>query len=202
MPRSAGSLVPSKPAKREKVPIQGLRGAAPNELSIAGGRGSVVYSVISWVTTGQLGGALAADGDFALGAGGGGGSEVATGGGGATVRKRPRNGRNLGLASDRIRQSGQRSFRYNALIMNRRNGSAVLERLLEPVSRSLNVEAARKLIRIKADAKTQARVDELANKCNEGELTPAERAEYERYVTAGTMIAILQAKARLLLKKS
>jgi len=83
--------------------------------------------------------------------------------------------------------------------MTSRNGSAVLERLLEPVSQSLNVEAARKLIRLKADARAQARVDELARKCNEGQLTPAERAEYERVVTAGTLIAILQAKARLLL---
>ena len=58
----------------------------------------------------------------------------------------------------------------------RRNGStALLERLLEPVK--------------------------LACKCNEGELTPAERYEYERYVTAGNLIAILQAKARLLLTK-
>ncbi len=85
--------------------------------------------------------------------------------------------------------------------MSHRNGSAVLERLLEPVSRSLNVEAARKLIRLKADAKTQARVDELARKCNEGELSADERSEYERYVTASTLIAILQAKARLLLAK-
>ena len=86
--------------------------------------------------------------------------------------------------------------------MNRRNGStAVLERLLDPVSRSLNIEAARKLVQLKADAKTQARVDELARKCNEGALTAAERSEYERYVTAGNLIAILQAKARLLLTK-
>ncbi len=85
--------------------------------------------------------------------------------------------------------------------MNRRNGSAVLERLLKPVSQSINVEAARKLVRIKADAKTQARVDELARKCNEGELTPKERSEYERYLTAGNLIAILQAHARLLLAK-
>ena len=83
--------------------------------------------------------------------------------------------------------------------MTSRNGSAVLERLLEPVSQCLNVEAARKLIRLKADAPAQARVDELARKCNEDQLTPAERSEYERYVTAGTLIAILQAKARLLL---
>jgi hypothetical protein len=86
--------------------------------------------------------------------------------------------------------------------MSRRNGIAVLERLLEPVSRSLNIEAVRKLIRIKADAETQARVDELARKCTEGELTPKERAEYERYVTVGNLSAILQAKARLLLSKN
>jgi hypothetical protein len=85
--------------------------------------------------------------------------------------------------------------------MNRRNGSAILERLLEPVSKSLNVEAARKLTRSKADAETQARIDELARKCNEGELSPAERAEYERYVAVGNIVAILQAWARLLLSK-
>jgi hypothetical protein len=82
-----------------------------------------------------------------------------------------------------------------------KNGSAVLERLLEPVTQSLNIEAARKLIRIKADAVTQAHVDALARKCNEGDMTAEEHAEYERYVSAGTLIAILQAKARLLLAK-
>jgi len=87
-------------------------------------------------------------------------------------------------------------------VMSRRNGSAALDRLLDPVSRSLNVEAARKLVRLKADAKTQARVDALARKSNEGELTPAERSEYEQYVRAGHLIAILQAKARLLLAKN
>jgi hypothetical protein len=83
--------------------------------------------------------------------------------------------------------------------MSRHTGSPVLKRLLAPVSRSLNVEAARKLVRLKADAKTQARVDDLARKCSEGELTPRERAEYERYVTAGNLIAILQAQVRLIL---
>jgi hypothetical protein len=83
-----------------------------------------------------------------------------------------------------------------------RNGSAVLERMLKPVSQSLNVEAAQKLVRLKADAKTQTLVDKLVRKCNEGELTPAERLEYERLVTAGTMIAILQAQARLILAKT
>jgi len=76
----------------------------------------------------------------------------------------------------------------------------LLDRLLEPVSSSLNEEAARKLIGIKADRKTQANVAKLAEKCNEGKLTVEERAEYETCVMAGEFIAILQAKARLLLK--
>jgi hypothetical protein len=85
--------------------------------------------------------------------------------------------------------------------MTARNGAALIERLLAPVSESLNAEAARKLIRLKADRATQARVDVLAQKANEGDLTAAERSEYERLVTAGTLIAILQAQARLILAK-
>lgn len=86
--------------------------------------------------------------------------------------------------------------------MKRRDAStALLERLLEPVSRSLNSEASKELMKLKADAKTQARVDELARKCNEGELTPSEKSEYERYVTVGNLVAILQAKARLILSR-
>ncbi len=78
----------------------------------------------------------------------------------------------------------------------------MIERLLAPVSESLNAEAARKLVRLKADRPTQARVDALAVKANEGELSAAERSEYERLVTAGNLIAILQAQARLILAQS
>ena len=85
--------------------------------------------------------------------------------------------------------------------MNKSRNGRVLQRLLEPVSSSLNEEAARKLIGLKADRKAQARVDELARKCNEGQLTPEERQQYETYVLAGEFIAILQAKARLLLAR-
>lgn len=77
----------------------------------------------------------------------------------------------------------------------------VLERMLEPITRSLNVDAAKKLVHLKADAKVQARVAELARKCNEGELTPGEMAEYDRYIAFADFIAIMKAKARLLLAK-
>ncbi len=80
--------------------------------------------------------------------------------------------------------------------MKRTNGR-VLERLLNPVSSLLNEEAARKLIGLKADAKARAHVNKLARKCNEDKLTSAERAEYETYIVAGDVIAILQAQARI-----
>ncbi len=77
----------------------------------------------------------------------------------------------------------------------------VLERMLLPITRSLNVETAKKLVRLKADPKVQARVARLARKCNEGLLTPDEEAEYDRYIAFADFVAILQAKARLLLVK-
>lgn len=85
--------------------------------------------------------------------------------------------------------------------MTRTSNGRVLERILDPVSSSLNEEAARKLIGLKADRQAQVRVAALARKCNDGELTPNELAEYQTYVMAGEFIAILQAKARVLLAR-
>jgi hypothetical protein len=77
----------------------------------------------------------------------------------------------------------------------------VLDRLLEPLARCLTPESARAVIDLRADAAAHARVSELAEKCNEGTLTPEERREYETYVHVGNLIAILKAKARLLLRQ-
>ena len=81
------------------------------------------------------------------------------------------------------------------------NTTGVLDRLLEPISRSLNAASARALAEMQADPVAQARVTELAEKCNQGALTPVEQKEYETYVHAGNLIAILQAKAKLYLKR-
>jgi hypothetical protein len=70
-----------------------------------------------------------------------------------------------------------------------------LDRLLDPVSRCLTPEAARRLIDLRADPELQARVDLLADKCSEGQLSAAEREEYETYVRFSRFVAILQAKA-------
>lgn len=72
-----------------------------------------------------------------------------------------------------------------------------LERLLEPLAAGFTSEMAKYIAEFRADSVVQARIQELAEKANEGELTEAERCEYGEYVDAGTLIAILQAKARL-----
>lgn len=86
--------------------------------------------------------------------------------------------------------------------MQNGHGGAVLDEMLEPVSRSLGLKAARALAALRVRARTQARVEKLAEKCNEGKLTAKERAEYEAYIQASTLIGILQAKARRILAKA
>ncbi|MGO9468717.1 MAG: hypothetical protein ACLQIB_01705 [Isosphaeraceae bacterium] len=74
-----------------------------------------------------------------------------------------------------------------------------LDRLLGPLAECLTPESARLLLALKADPKLQTRVDYLAGRCNQGLLSPEERAEYGNYVTFGTFVAILKSKARQLL---
>lgn len=63
-------------------------------------------------------------------------------------------------------------------------------------------ESLRAIVNLRADPQVQARIDELAEKCNEGTLTPQERDEYETCVRANNIIGILQVKARKLLNHS
>jgi hypothetical protein len=78
----------------------------------------------------------------------------------------------------------------------------VLVRLLDPLGRMLTPEVARRLVHFRLDRQAQAHIHKLARKCNEGTLSDAERSEYESCVHTIDFIAILQAKARNLLKQS
>lgn len=75
-------------------------------------------------------------------------------------------------------------------------GIAVLDELLEPVTRAFSRDVAQALMNIRASDAVQTRIAGLAAKCNEGSLTPAEAAEYESFVQAADLISLLQAKAR------
>jgi hypothetical protein len=76
-----------------------------------------------------------------------------------------------------------------------------LDRLLAPVTQCLTPEVAERLISLRADPDIEARIDELATRANEGQLSGEERAEYEDYIEAVDLIGILQARARTILAK-
>ncbi len=74
--------------------------------------------------------------------------------------------------------------------------TSILAQLLEPIGQCMTLELARSIAELRASPEAQARLDELADKCNEGALTPEEAAEYDSYVDAIDLIAVLQAQAR------
>jgi hypothetical protein len=83
--------------------------------------------------------------------------------------------------------------------MKKNDNEPWLGEFLEPVLSALNTEAARKILSLKANRKIQSRVSKLAGKCNEGTLTPEERREYELFIMADNIIALIRAQARIVL---
>lgn len=73
------------------------------------------------------------------------------------------------------------------------------DRATAPLLKILSRDQAIMIVDFHSDEELQRRIEELANKANEGELKEAEWAEYQGYVQANNFIAVLQAKARRLL---
>jgi hypothetical protein len=71
--------------------------------------------------------------------------------------------------------------------------------VLGALGQCLDRQSAEAIVRLRADAEMQGRIEELADKSNEGRLTQDERDEYEALIRVGNFVAILQAKARRLL---
>lgn len=78
--------------------------------------------------------------------------------------------------------------------------TTLLEGLLAPFGECLTPEVAQKLVHLQASPAVIARVEELAEKCNEGALTDEERAEYESYVHVNDVMTMLKARARQFLQ--
>jgi hypothetical protein len=72
------------------------------------------------------------------------------------------------------------------------------ERGVGPVLRIVLPEKAEAVLRFRAAPELQARIEDLAGKSTEGQLSETERAEYAGYVRANKFIAILQRQARQL----
>ena len=66
---------------------------------------------------------------------------------------------------------------------------------LAPVESCLNRDSAIAILNLLPNPRVQSRVDELAEKCNEGTITPPERAEYDALIWADHFLGVLQTKA-------
>lgn len=77
--------------------------------------------------------------------------------------------------------------------------SNVFDQLLSPITDHLTPEAAEHIVKFRINAKTQAKINKLAEKANEGLLTEKEQAEYMSFIEAMDLIGILQSKARQIL---
>jgi len=74
--------------------------------------------------------------------------------------------------------------------------NAAFDRGTDPILQFFTVEQARMIAAFRGDDDICDRIEELASKSNEGELTDVERSEYQGYIQANKFLAILQAKAR------
>lgn len=77
--------------------------------------------------------------------------------------------------------------------------TAALDGLLDPLATSLDSSALRQIMEFRVSPEVQARIDYLAQRANDGELTPDEDAEYEALIDGAELITILKLKAKRLL---
>jgi hypothetical protein len=74
--------------------------------------------------------------------------------------------------------------------------TAALDDLLDPLSRCLDAESARRVAEFRIDPAVQARINTLAEQANNGVLSEDERTEYEAFINAADFISVLKLKAR------
>jgi hypothetical protein len=79
--------------------------------------------------------------------------------------------------------------------------ASALDRFLDPVTACFTPQVAERIASLRLDSELMTRIELLAQKANEGTLTPEEDEEYKDYVEGGDMLALLQAKARRFLKQ-
>lgn len=79
---------------------------------------------------------------------------------------------------------------------------AVDDSLLESAARCLDLHTVRALASLELQEKAKARLEQLAEKANEGQLSDKESREYQRFIEVDDMLATLRMKADRHHKKS
>lgn len=78
---------------------------------------------------------------------------------------------------------------------------SILARLIDPSTGSLSRAAAEAILEIRFSDEDDRRIAELAVRSTSGELTAEETREYEAYVEAVDLLALMQSKARVSLRQ-
>jgi len=74
------------------------------------------------------------------------------------------------------------------------------DKILDLAAECFDAPTLDALAKLRLNPKLAARVDRLAEKANEGELTPRERAEYQGYIKTSEVLGLIQLRARLKLR--
>ena len=78
--------------------------------------------------------------------------------------------------------------------------AAILARVIESGLSAITPDVARYLISMQLPLGDRERVDELSAKAREGSLTEEETQELDSYLHIGSLLAVMQSRARRLLK--
>jgi hypothetical protein len=80
--------------------------------------------------------------------------------------------------------------------------AAILARILESDPKEITPEVARYLLAMKLPASDEERVNVLSAKAREGSLTDAETQELDSYLHIGSLLSVMQSRARRLIKNT
>jgi hypothetical protein len=79
--------------------------------------------------------------------------------------------------------------------------AAIWARLIESQEGELTPEAAKYLLTLRFSDEDQARVQDLADRSQEGTLSEDDMSEFDRYLRVGNLLAVVQSKARLVIDR-
>jgi hypothetical protein len=78
--------------------------------------------------------------------------------------------------------------------------SSLADQVLDLAAECFDAPTLNALAKLRLSPKLASRVDRLAGKANEGELTSRKREEYQSYIETSELLALIQLRARLKLR--
>src|SRR5262249_10538627 len=88
------------------------------------------------------------------------------------------------------------------VLMSTATEVGIWDRLLDDSAQELTPDAARYLLRLDFRETDHARMEELAARAQAGALSSEERTDYEEYLRAGNLLALMQSRARSALRST